>query len=180
MSPVAPSATSMRDITIREALRADCRAISDIYNHYVVNETCTWALAPETLDERLAWFDHHGPRHPVFVAEDGGAVIGWASLSVYNPRGGYDRTVENSVYVDHRWRRRGVGGTMLARLIEAARQLGHHTIVAGISAEQAASVALHARHGFVEIGRLREAGFKHGRWLDVMYMQLLLAPAERG
>jgi phosphinothricin acetyltransferase len=177
MSPAAPSLSS---VTIRDAVRDDCGAISDIYNHYVSRETCTWALEPETLDERLAWFDHHGPQHPVYVAEAGAAIVGWGSLSVYNPRGGYARTVENSVYIDHRWRRRGVGGALLGRLIEVARRLGHHTIIAGISTEQAASVALHARHGFVETGRLREAGFKHGQWLDVMYMQLMLAPAAPG
>jgi len=171
MSSASRPPSTLADLAIRPAGRDDCAAIRDIYNHYVDNETCTWALERETLDKRVAWFDAHDADHPIFVAESGARVIGWASLSVYNPRGGYRRTVENSIYLHHLWRRRGVGGALLARLIEAAREHGHHTIIAGISADQAASVALHSRHGFVEAGRLREAGFKHGRWLDVIYMQ---------
>jgi phosphinothricin acetyltransferase len=173
-----PSPPAGGAVAVRPAARADCGAIRDIYNHYVLEDTCTWATEPETLDERLDWFDHHGPDHPVFVAEADGRVIGWASLSVYNPRRGYRRTVENSIYLDPRWRGRGVGGRLLARLIAAARERGHHTIIAGISAEQAASVALHAKHGFVHAGRLVESGFKQGRWLDVIYMQLLLRSAD--
>src|SRR6185369_7889938 len=145
-------------VAIRAATRADCAAMREIYNHYVFNETCTWALEPETLEDRLAWFDRHDADHPVFVAEaesddgHGGRIVGWASLSVYNLRGGYRRTVENSIYLDHTWRRRGVGSALLVRLIEAAKERGHHTIIAGISTEQAGSVALHAKHGFVEVG----------------------------
>jgi phosphinothricin acetyltransferase len=168
------SLSSSLPVAIRPAVHADCAAIRDIYNHYVVNETCTWALEPETLAARQAWFDQHGPDHPVFVAEAGGRVIGWASLSVYNPRGGYRRTVENTVYLDPTWRQRGVGSALLRRLIEAAKERGHHTIIAGISTDQPGSVALHGKHGFVEVGRIREAGFKMGRWLDVMYMQLVV------
>jgi len=168
------SSTFASPVTIRPATRADCPAISDIYNHYVANDTCTWALEPETLAKRQAWFDAHGADHPIFVAESDGRVIGWACLSIYNPRGGYRRTVENSIYLDPTWRQRGVGSQLLVRLIEAARERGHHTIIAGISADQAASVALHAKHGFVEVGRLRQAGFKKGQWLDVMYMQLII------
>lgn len=162
------------DLALRAALRADCAAIREIYNHYVENDTCTWALEPESLAEREAWLDAHDADHPVFVAEADAQVIGWASLSVYNPRGGYRRTVESSVYLAPQWRFRGAGGVLLAHLVDAARERGHHAIVAGISADQPASVALHARHGFALVGRLREAGFKHGRWLDVLYMQRLL------
>jgi phosphinothricin acetyltransferase len=159
---------------IRPATAADLPAINAIYNHYVAHSTCTYQLAPETEEARLAWFHRHGPAHPVTVAEVAGEVVGWASLNVFNPREAYARTVENSVYIHHQHHRRGLGRALLADLLARARALGHHTIIAGASAEQTASIRLHEAFGFVEIGRLREVGFKHGQWLDVVSMQLML------
>ena len=159
---------------IRPATAADLAAINAIYNHYVAHSTCTYQLAPESAEARLAWFHRRDVAHPVTVAEIGGEVVGWASLNVFNPREAYARTVENSVYIHHRHHRRGLGRAMLADLIARARALDHHTIIAGISAEQTASLRLHAGFGFEKIGRLREVGFKHGQWLDVVSMQLML------
>ena len=167
-------------LPLRPARREDCPAISAIYNHYVEHDTCTYQTEPESLSDRQAWFDKHGPRHPVFVAESDGAIVGWASLSPYNLRHGYRMTVEDSVYLDPTWRGRGLGTALLRHLIDAARACGHHTIIAAISAEQAPSVALHARAGFVEAGRLTQVGHKFGRWLDVLYMQLVLESPASG
>lgn len=159
---------------IRLASAADLAAINAIYNHYVAHSTCTYQLAPESAEARLAWFQRHDAAHPITVAEADGEVVGWASLNVFHPREAYARTVENSVYIHHAHHRRGLGRALLADLIARARALAHHTIIAGISAEQTASIRLHEAFGFVEIGRLREVGFKHGQWLDVVSMQLLL------
>jgi phosphinothricin acetyltransferase len=82
--------------------------------------------------------------------------------------------VENSVYVDPLLHRRGIGRLLLNDLIERAGVLGHHTIIAGIDAEQTASVAIHAATGFVRVALLNEVGFKFGRWLHVIYMQKIL------
>ena len=166
-------------IPIRAARREDCPAISAIYNHYVEHETCTYQTEPETLEERLAWFHRHGPEHPIFVAEAGGRLVGWASLSPYNTRHGYRMTVEDSIYLDPGWRGRGLGKVLLATLVDAAVSRGHHTIIAAISAEQASSVALHARAGFAPAGRLTQVGHKFGTWLDVIYMQRMLIDAAR-
>jgi L-amino acid N-acyltransferase len=165
----------MNDISIRPATAADLEAINAIYNHYVRHSTCTYQTEPETPEDRRAWFDRHGPQHPVVVAEAAGQVVGWGSLSAYHVRAAYCHTVENSVYVRHDAMRRGIGSGLMEHLIARARELGHRTIIAAIDAGQTASVAFHARHGFVEAGRLREVGFKFGRWLDVVYWQLLLA-----
>lgn len=159
---------------IRPATEADLAAVNAIYNHYVEHSTCTYQLAPESEEARLAWFHRHGGTHPVTVVEVGGEVVGWASLNVFNPREAYARTVEDSVYIHHAHHRRGLGRAMLADLIARARALGHHTIVAGISSEQTASLRLHVGFGFEKIGQLREVGFKHGQWLDVVSMQLML------
>jgi phosphinothricin acetyltransferase len=161
-------------VTIRAATPADLSAINDIYNHYVLHSTCTYQEEPEPLEGRRQWFEHHGDRHPIIVAEVDGQVAGWGSLSPYHARSAYRRTVENSVYVHHELHRRGIGSLLLQELITRAHSLGHRAFIAGIDAGQPASVALHAKFGFEEVGHLKQVGFKFGRWLDVIYMELLL------
>ena len=161
-------------VAIRAATEADLAAINDIYNHYVLHSTCTYQEKPESMESRRQWFAHHRREHPVTVAESGGGVLGWGSLSAYHPRSAYRRTVDNSVYVHHQHHRRGIGSLLLGNLIERARNLGHHCIIAGIDAEQDGSVSLHARFGFEHVGWLKQVGFKFGRWLDVIYMELMV------
>ena len=160
---------------IRAATVDDLGAINDIYNHFVLHSTCTYQTDPETMHARRAWFDAHGPRHPIIVLEDGaGEVAGWGSLSPFHRRAAYGRTVEHSVYVHHSRHRRGMGSAILARLIELAREAGHHTTIGLIDAEQTASVALHRALGFEQVALLKEVGYKFERWLHVIYMQLIL------
>lgn len=161
-------------LCIRLAHEEDLPAINAIYNHYVEHCTCTYQTVPETAEARRAWFRGHEPRHPVTVAELDGEVVGWAALNIYNARGAYEHTVEDSVYVRHDRHGRGIGRALLSDLITRARFLHHHTILAGISAEQAPSIAAHAALGFVKVAHFRELGFKHGKWLDVVFMQLML------
>jgi len=165
---------SPMDIRIRLATADDLGRINEIYNHYVLHSTCTYQEEPHTAEERARWFQDHGPAHPVTVAELDGRVIGWGSLSRFHSRSAYRFSIENSVYVDHGWHRRGVGGRLLADLIARGRAAGHHTIVAGIDGEQVASVAIHEKFGFERVAHLRQVGFKFDRWLDVIYMQVML------
>lgn len=163
-------------VAIRLAVAADLPAINDIYNHYVEHSTCTYQESLETMASRQAWFDKHGPEHPVTVAVDrSGVVAGWGSLSAFHARSAYRFTVENSVYIRHDLRGQGIGRSLLADLIERAAAIGHHAIIAGIDAEQPASIALHHRFGFEQAGHLKEVGFKYGRWLDVIYMVRILS-----
>jgi len=159
---------------IRVAREADLTAINDIYNHYVLNSTCTYQEEPETIDDRRRWFQHHGAKHPIIVAELDKKIIGWGSLSPYHARSAYRYSTENSVYVRHDYHRRGIGSALLADLISRARALEHRAIIAGIDADQTASAALHAKFGFERVGCLKQVGLKFGRWLDVIYMELLL------
>jgi L-amino acid N-acyltransferase YncA len=163
-------------MNVRPAAHADLPAILDIYNEAVLNTTATYDYEPQTLEARAAWFQEHElDRYPVFVAHNGdGRVIGWSSLSRFRPRVGYRFTGEDSVYVAADQRGRGVGKLLLPPLIEAARQMGLRAIVAGIDAESQASLRLHARFGFQPVAHLKQVGFKFGRWLDVIYMELLL------
>jgi len=164
----------MSDLQIRAATAADLPAINEIYNHFVLCSTCTYQDEPDTMEQRHAWFATHGQAHPVTVAVLDGEIVGWGSLSPFRERSAYARTVENSVYVRPSHFRRGIGRLLLADLIERARTLGHHTIIAGIDAEQEPSIALHEAMGFRNVADLREVGFQFGRWLHVRYLQLML------
>jgi L-amino acid N-acyltransferase YncA len=161
-------------ISIRMATADDLPAINDIYNYYVLNSTCTYQEEPERLEDRKRWFDRHGEKHPVIVAIVEGKIVGWGSLSPFHTRSAYRFAVENSVYLDHRFHRRGIGSALLEELISRGQRLGHHTIIAGVDGEQAASLALHKKYGFAEVAHFKQVGFKFGRWLDVIYMQLWL------
>lgn len=163
-------------VLIRPATRADVPAILDIYNEAVINTTASYDYEPTTLDARMAWFEAHASAgYPVLVAEDErDGVVGWSSLSAFHPRAGYRFTVEDSVYIAPGCRGRGVGRQLLAPLIEQARLSGYRAIIALIDSENAASIRLHARFGFERAAYLKQVGYKFGRWLDVVYMQLLL------
>jgi phosphinothricin acetyltransferase len=161
-------------VQIRCASLEDLPAINDIYNHFVLNSTCTYQEERETLHDRHAWFAAHGLAHPITVALLADDVVGWGSLSPYHKRAAYRNTVENSVYVAHTHHGRGIGRLLLQDLIDRAKSIGHHTMIASIDGEQTRSITLHAKMGFTEVGRMRELGFKFGRWLDVHYLQLML------
>ena len=161
-------------LRIRLASLDDLEAIRAIYDHYVATSTCTYQLAAETKEARAKWFAAHDEKHPVIVAESDGEVVGFGSLSVHNVREGYARTVDDSLYVRHDVHRRGVGRALLADLIDRARALGHHVVVAGVDSAQTPSLALHKSFGFEEVGTFREVGHKLGRVLDVTYLQKIL------
>ena len=161
-------------ITIRPASLADCAAINEIYNHYVLRDTCTYQTEPDTHTERQAWFERHGGEHPVLVAEERGDVVAWGALSAFHPRVGYRFSVEDSVYVRHDRQHRGLGKALLTELLASARKHGHHTVIALISADKPNSIALHQSFGFTRAGLLRQAGYKFETWLDVAYLQLML------
>ncbi len=171
---MTPEIGTARLKMLRPAIVGDLPRINDIYNHYVLHSTCTYQEVPETMENRENWFQRHGPNHPVTVAEMDGQIVGWGSLSPYHARSAYRFTAENSVYIHHDYHRKGIGSIILADLIDRAKSLGYHTIIASIDGDQAASIALHAKFKFETFGHLKQIGFKFGRWLDVIYMQLSL------
>jgi phosphinothricin acetyltransferase len=161
--------------TIRLADANDLPAINDIYNYYVPRSTCTYQLELETLESRLAWFAAHPPdKYPVTVAEIDAAIFGWGSLSKFRDRAAYNPTVEASVYIHHDSHRRGIGRALLLDLIERASAIGYHTLIGGADGEQTASLALQESLGFTKVAHFKEIGYKFGRRLDVVFMQLML------
>jgi L-amino acid N-acyltransferase YncA len=163
-------------VRVRTATSADLPEVLEIYNDAVLHTTATYDEEPRTLADRQAWLaEHKADGYPVFVAEDDrGRVIGWSSLSRYRDRRGYRFTTENSVYVGAGWRGQGVGRALMVPLIAGARERAFHVILAGIDATNEASLRLHAAFGFERVAHLHEVGFKFGRWLDVIYLELRL------
>lgn len=159
---------------LRLARHEDLERINAIYNHFVLHSTCTYQETPEPMEKRQAWFEHHGPAYPVIVVEVAGEVVAWGSLSPFHTRSAWRFTVENSIYIDQSCHGQGIGTAILQDLIFRAKALGYRTIIASIDGDQAASLALHAKCGFVLAGRLHHVGFKFNRWLDAVYMELQL------
>ena len=165
----------MNTTIIRDASAADLPAMSAIYNYYVLHSTCTYQIEPETLADRQTWFTSHSPdKYPVVVVELDGQVVGWGSLSKFHARAGYAPTAEASVYVAHKFHRRGLGRMILENLIERARIARFHTLIGGASADQSASIALQESLGFTRVAHFKEVGQKFGQRLDVVYLQLML------
>jgi len=161
---------------VRPATRDDLPGILEIYNEAVLNTTATYDYEPRTLEHRAAWFEDHVKNNlPVFVGvNEDGRIVGWSALNSYHDRKGYQFNTANSVYVAADQRGRGIGRSLMQPLIEAARQRGLHAILAGIDAQNEASIRLHGSFGFVQVAHFKQVGFKFDRWLDVVYMELLL------
>ena len=164
----------MPPLTVRPATAADAEAICLIYNQGIEDRVATLETEMRTPAERREWLAARGVRHPVFVAVDGPAVVGWASLNRFNPRPAYDHVADLSVYVERGWRGRGVGRILLARAIEAARETGHHKMVLAAFPTNGAGMALYEKMGFSRVGIYREQGMLDGRWVDVIVMERLL------
>ncbi|KQZ14980.1 GCN5 family acetyltransferase [Mesorhizobium sp. Root554] len=163
--------------TIRAATAADLDRITEIYADAVLNGTATYELEPPSRTEMAARFEALADGgFPYLVAEDGegGALLGYAYAGPFRPRPAYRFIVEDSVYVAPEAKGQGIGRLLMERLIEASRTLGFRQIVAVIGDGHAASasVRLHEKLSFVHSGRLTGSGYKHGRWLDTVFMQL--------
>jgi phosphinothricin acetyltransferase len=163
------SSLGQTSFTIRAATRKDMPAIVGIYN-WAINQTfATIDSEPLSAEEAAAWWTEHGSQRLTLVAEDEGDVVGWAQLLPWRQRG-YE-VVEDLVYVDPVYQKKGVGRELLSRAIEAARSTGCRTIVASVAADNSAGLRLHQSLGFEMVGTIRDAAYKFGRWMDVTLVQ---------
>jgi len=166
----------MMDATrIRRATVADAEAINAIYNHYVRTSAATFQVEDETTEERVEELRSRPENQPITLLEADGEIVGWGALSPFRSRCAYRDTIELTIYVRHDCHRRGYGRVIVQDLIERARSLGYHTVLAASCEESAGSIALLKSLGFDDAGTLREVGCKFGRRLTVIYLQLLLA-----
>ena len=163
---------------IRDAVHADLPAIRDIYNDAVLNTLAIWNEQTVDLGNRQTWFAaRQAQQYPVLVAvNDAGEVLGYASFGDWRPFEGFRHTVEHSVYIRSDQRGQGLGPLLMQALIERARGCGKHVMVAAIESGNAASIRLHERLGFTLNGQMPQVGVKFGKWLDLTFMQLMLAP----
>jgi L-amino acid N-acyltransferase len=161
-------------VELRAAERRHAEGIRTIYNQEVLGTTVTFDMVPRTLDDQVRWIDEHSGGHPAVVAVRAERVVGFGSLSPYRSRPAYSTSVEDSVYVDASERGAGVGLLILEELVRLGQAHGFHAVFARIVGGHTASIELHRRCGFWEVGVEREVGRKFNKWLDVVLMQRLL------
>lgn len=169
------------DLIIRPSRDGDIQSIAEIYAHYVRHEIVTFESEPPDIDgmnRRRAEVQARGL--PWFVAEiEDGVIAGYAYAGPYRSREAYRFTVEDSIYLDPAHHGKGIGSALLARLIAACEAGGARQMVAVIGGRpDSASVRLHAKFGFRQVGVLEAVGFKFSRWIDTILMQRALGPGE--
>lgn len=163
-------------VAIRTAAGADIPAIAAIYAHHVLTGIATFEeVPPDAAEMARRHAATAGKGLPYLVAEEGGRVLGYAYAGPYRERSAYRFTVEDSVYLDPAAVRRGIGRALVERLIADSTAWGARQMLAVIGdSGNAGSVGLHTRLGFRHVGTQRAVGFKFGRWVDTVTMQLAL------
>ncbi|HJS38123.1 MAG TPA: GNAT family N-acetyltransferase [Burkholderiales bacterium] len=164
---------------VRDAAPHDLPAVQAIYRHHVLHGLASFEEVPPELDEmRRRHAEVTGRDLPYLVAVEAGELLGYGYCAPYRARSAYRYSLEDSVYIRDGSLGRGIGTALLGRLIERCEALGYRQLIAVIGdSGNAASIALHARLGFVRAGNLRSAGYKFGRWVDSVLMQ---RPLGRG
>lgn len=167
---------------IRPAVAADLNAVAGIFTHYVRHTVITFEEVPAPVDAWQQRLDELAAQGlPFLVAELSGEVAGYAYAAPWRPKPAYRHTVENSIYLAPGRTGRGLGGALLEALLDACARTRARQMIAVIAdAGTDASVALHRRFGFADVGRLTAVGYKHGRWIDTVLMQRTLGRTPAG
>ena len=158
---------------IREAVENDLTDILEIYNHAILNTTAIYDYKAHTIDDRRKWFEKKKQEgYPILVVEENNKVIGFATYGPFRSWPAYKYTVEHSIYVDSRCRNNGTGTKLTKELIRILNEREFATMVAGIDESNEKSIKLHEKLGFKYTGRINKAGFKFGKWLNLVFFQL--------
>lgn len=167
-----PKGTPTSAVAVRDARAEDLFAIRDIVNEAIENTTAVWTDDPVDIASRRSWWEERiAAGNPVLVALDGPDVVGFGSYLQFRAWDGYRNAVEHSVYVRADRRGSGVGSALVEALIGRATAAGKHVIIGGIEGRNRASLRLHRRAGFIEVGRMPGIGEKFGRRLDLVFVQ---------
>ncbi|MDD3079377.1 MAG: GNAT family N-acetyltransferase [Paludibacter sp.] len=155
--------------------------ILDIFNEAILNTTALYDYKPWNMEIMKAWFEfkvmHNFP--VIGLVDDAGKLMGFGSYGMFRLRPAYKYTVENSVYIHKNYRGKGLGKILLQEIIKNARAQNFHSIIAVIDTENESSIKLHEKYGFKNVGILPQVGYKFGKWLDVIFMQLILETPTR-
>jgi len=158
-------------VTLRFARMEDLDAITEIYNEAIMKTVATFDTELKTYTDQKKWFDDHGSKNPILVAEQDGVIVGWASLSKWSDRCAYSDTAEISLYVLEKHQGKGIGRCMMEAIIKEGKKARLHTIIARITEGNKSSIHLHRSVGFSSIGTMKGVGKKFGKRLDVHLMQ---------
>jgi phosphinothricin acetyltransferase len=179
---VHEAANIVSAVHIRDATTGDLDAIRDLYNALIPTTTVAWRDAVASRRELDEWFaERRLATEPVLVAEVDGEVVGYTCWSTFRggPRfPGYRHTVELTIHVRGDQHGQGVGRHLIAALMDAAKARDIHVLVAGIDADNEASIEFHRKLGFDEVARMPEVGRKFDRWLDLVLMQKIVDPSD--
>ena len=161
---------------VRPCEERDLAQLNDLYNHYVLSTPITFDIDPITMDERREWFAGFSTDglHRLLIALDGERVLGYAQSKAFRPKAAYETTVETTIYVLDGEHGRGVGSSLYSALFSALDGQDLHRAFAGITQPNEASVALHRRFGFTQIGVFGEVGRKFDRYWDVAWYEKAL------
>lgn len=162
-------------VLVREGCVADASALAALYNQEVLKGTSNYENEPQTAETRRQWIEGLTQKgFPLFVAENGDEVVGFAALTPFHPLSGYRFTVSGQVYVKDGHRALGVGRALCDRLLIEALERKYHCILAGVNAKNRASIGLLEAFGFKQVGLFKEIGFKNGEWHDDVCLQRIL------
>lgn len=162
-------------IKIRQANYDDMPSVLEIVNYEILNTTAIWDYNPRNLAEQEAIFkEKTEKKFPFLVAEQQGKIIGFGTYGTFRFKIGYRFTVEHSVYVHKDYHGNGIGSLLLKELIEIAKTQKLHTMIGVIDAENRGSIAFHKKLGFKEVGQIKETGYKFDKWLDSVFVQIML------
>ncbi len=158
---------------VRPGTVDDLTAINDIYTHYVLETHVTFDLEPMEMTARREWFSHYSDTGPyrLFVGEEDGRLIGFASSSPFKSRPGYATSVETSIYLEPEAVGKGAGTRLYEELFDAIEGEDLHRAYAGIALPNPASVGLHERFGFKRVALFTEPGRKFGKYWDVAWFE---------
>jgi phosphinothricin acetyltransferase len=161
---------------IRKAERSDVPAMREIFNEVLRNSNSIYREDEVTLEERYAWFDdkiQHG--YPIFGAYEGELLIGYAGYGTWRAAQGYRKTVELTIYVAAEARGSGIGSALMQTIIDQAIADGYHVMIGAIDSANQSSIDFHKYFGFTETARMPEVALKNGHWLNLVFMQRVLA-----
>jgi len=158
------------NVLMRPAQANDLTRIVEIYNATISSRMATADTEPVSVESRRPWFEKHTDRRPIFVMQVDDDVVGWASFENFYGRPAFHLTAELSVYVDERYRGRGIGGRLLASCIDRAPSLGLLKLVAYIFGHNSPSLSLFNKHGFTVWGTLPAIAEMDGCFYDVVIL----------